>query len=127
MDLGVGQNLLFDHAITNIGSAYNPHLGGFMAPVSGVYVLMSTLLTYLGHDKYFKLVHHGNTVCNMYAHVASANLYNTSSGSFVLYLNKGDVITIQNAQAGDAVHGSDFSYFSGFLLKELEQGPSVVG
>ncbi|KAH3702012.1 hypothetical protein DPMN_077011 [Dreissena polymorpha] len=57
--LGVGQNLQFDNIITNVGSADNQHDGAFIAPVSGVYVFMSTLVSYPGHEDHFRLVCNG--------------------------------------------------------------------
>ncbi|KAH3813235.1 hypothetical protein DPMN_141687 [Dreissena polymorpha] len=50
-----------------------------------------------------------------------------SAGSFVLYLEKGDMVTIQNSDSGELLTGNHCSFFSGFLLKEMEHNPSVVG
>ncbi|KAH3809238.1 hypothetical protein DPMN_137599 [Dreissena polymorpha] len=126
-NLSVGQNLKFDNIITNVGSAYNQHVGAFHAPVSGVYVFMSTLMSYDGQSGHFQLVRNGNIVCFMFVAGSSGVFSDTSGSSYVLYLNKGDVITIQNMQSGKGVLGTRFSFFSGFLLKEIEQDPSIVG
>ncbi|KAH3721010.1 hypothetical protein DPMN_063922 [Dreissena polymorpha] len=126
-NLGVGQNLKFDNVITNIGSAYNPHFGGFIAPVSGVYVFMSTLLSFAGHEDNFELKRNGATVCKMHVAGTGGGNNDSTSGSVVLYLDKGDVIAIQNINLGEGVLGNQYSYFSGFLLKQLERNPSLVG
>ncbi|KAH3849231.1 uncharacterized protein LOC127874601 [Dreissena polymorpha] len=127
-NLGVGQNVKFDNIITNVGSAYNQHVGAFAAPVSGVYVFMSTLLSYPGHNEHFKLVRNGNIICYMFVGgLGGGATYDTSAGSFVLFLNKGDVIAVQNVDPGENLYGDSYSYFSGFLLKEFEQDPSIVG
>ncbi|KAH3806629.1 uncharacterized protein LOC127834519 [Dreissena polymorpha] len=126
-NLGLDQNLRFDHVITNIGSAYNPHAGAFLAPMSGTYVFMSTLLACSGHKGLFKLAHNGNEVCKLYVAGTSDTQWDTSAGSFVLYLEKGDAVSIQNMYTGECVSGDHFSYFSGFILKAMEQNPSVVG
>ncbi|XP_052215055.1 putative leucine-rich repeat-containing protein DDB_G0290503 isoform X3 [Dreissena polymorpha] len=126
-NLGVGENVKFDHVITNIGAAYNPHAGAFFAPVSGTYVFMSTLLAYYGHNGHFQVVHNGNMVCNLYVAGAAGITHDTSAGSFVLYLEKVDMVTIQNSDSGEWLSGSHYSFFSGFLLKEMEHNPSVVG
>ena len=128
MNLGVGQNVKFDRIITNVGSAYNEHVGAFAAPVSGVYVFMSTLLSNQGHNAHFQLVRNGNFICNMYAGGVGAyggGNYDTSAGSFVLYLNKGDAIAIHNQDPGENLYGYDQSYFSGFLLKEWERDSKI--
>ncbi|KAH3849819.1 hypothetical protein DPMN_092223 [Dreissena polymorpha] len=130
MNRGVGQNVKFDRIITNVGSAYNEHVGAFTAPVSGVYVFMSTLLSNKGKNAGFELVRNGNFICKMYASGVGAyggGNYDTSAGSFVLCLNKGDVIAVHNLDPGENLYGNNISYFSWFLLKEWEQDLSIVG
>ncbi|KAH3850631.1 hypothetical protein DPMN_093055 [Dreissena polymorpha] len=87
---------------------------------------MSTLLSQPGHSGHFQVVRNGNAVCYMYFDGVGGN-FDTSAGSFVLRLNKGDVISIQNADPGEAVWGGYYSYFSGFLLKEVDPEILVVG
>ncbi|KAH3721011.1 uncharacterized protein LOC127855569 [Dreissena polymorpha] len=125
--LGVRQNVLFDNMVTNVGNGYNQHLGGFSAPVSGMYVLMSTLMSMYGHNDHFRLVRNGNTVCNMYVGGTGSGNHESSGGSYILHLNKGDVVAIQNMDSGEILFGFHYSYFSGFLLKAMEEDPPIVG
>ncbi|XP_052782456.1 complement C1q tumor necrosis factor-related protein 3-like [Mya arenaria] len=45
---GALQPIAFNRVVTNVGGAYNVHLGSFVAPVSGIYVFSTTLLSYPG-------------------------------------------------------------------------------
>ncbi|XP_052215056.1 uncharacterized protein LOC127833685 isoform X1 [Dreissena polymorpha] len=128
LNLGVGQNIRFDHVITNHGSAYNVHAGACIAPVSGTYVFMYTLMSFFDHNGHFQVAHNGNMVCKLFVvgNVAGGT-WATSAGSFVLYLEKGDTVSIQNVDPGEYLSGGHYSFFSGFLLKEMEHDPSVVG
>jgi hypothetical protein len=40
----IGQTVVFDHVITNIGKAYNPHTGHFTAPYDGLYFFTVSLI-----------------------------------------------------------------------------------
>ncbi|KAH3720948.1 hypothetical protein DPMN_063860 [Dreissena polymorpha] len=88
-NLGWRHNILFDNIVTNVGNGYNQHLDGFSAPVSGMYVLMSTLMSLVGYKSNFQLVRNDNTVCHMYVGGIGSGNYESSGGSYVLLLNKG--------------------------------------
>ncbi|KAH3720962.1 uncharacterized protein LOC127855216 [Dreissena polymorpha] len=118
-NLGVEQNVLFDNVITYIGSAYNQHVGALFAPVSGEYILMSTMMSLDGHFNGFRLVRNGILICNFLAAGGDGHA-DTTSGSSVLYLDKGDVIAMQNMYPSENVQGIHYSFFSGFLLKEID-------
>ncbi|KAH3815305.1 hypothetical protein DPMN_143827 [Dreissena polymorpha] len=66
-------------------------------------------------------------VCKLYVAGAAGTTWDTSAGSFVLYLEKGDMVIIQNSHSVEGLSGDHCSFFSGFLLKEMEHNPSVVG
>jgi hypothetical protein len=40
----IGQTVVFDHVITNIGKAYNPHTGHFTVPYDGLYFFTVSFL-----------------------------------------------------------------------------------
>jgi hypothetical protein len=40
----IEQTVVFDHVITNIGKAYNPHTGHFTAPYDGLYFFTVSFL-----------------------------------------------------------------------------------
>ena len=124
--LGAHQNIAFDNVITNLGDAYNSHMGGFIAPFSGVYVLSTTLLSYTGSDALFAVLHNGNVVTNIY-HVINSDDRQSSSVTVVLQLSKGDDVSVANKDADKSVNGYHYSSFSGFLLQEIYDDTSVVG
>jgi len=52
---GQNQTIAFDRVLTNVGNAYNAHVGLFTAPVSGIYVFSVSLLSMPGHTTHFSL------------------------------------------------------------------------
>jgi len=53
---GQNQIIAFDRVVTNVGNAYNPHVGAFTAPASGIYVFSVSLLSYPGHTTHYQLM-----------------------------------------------------------------------
>lgn len=127
--LGVGQNIIFDDVITNIGNAYNSHQGIFVAPVSGTYVFSATLLSHLGHNSHFYFAKNGSVVSRLYVGglSSSSSTYDTSSQTVILSLNPGDDVSVRNADADENIWGDMYTSFAGFLLQEGFEEPSVVG
>ena len=114
--VGVHQTILFDHVVTNIGNAYNNHLGSFIAPVSGTYVFSISILTWAKDSAYY-ISKNGNAVSYIYCDAIQSG-YDSSSQTVILSLNQHDDITIRNRDADDQTHGSHFSTFAGFLLTQ---------
>ncbi|XP_052777750.1 uncharacterized protein LOC128215064 [Mya arenaria] len=119
--LGAGENINFDNAITNVGSAY--HQGVFIAPINGIYVFSATLFSYPNTADRLKWMKNGQMLCQLYVHNSG---YDTSGSTIVVELNTGDDISIQNIDADTKILGHHYTFFSGFLLKETEAG-SVIG
>ncbi|WAR25955.1 C1QT3-like protein [Mya arenaria] len=123
---GAHQPIAFDRVVTNVGGAYNAHLGSFVAPISGIYVFSTTLLSYPGHTTGFGFVKNNDLVSRLYLKT-SAGQYETVAQTIVLQLAKGDDITVRNESPDETIHGSDYSTFAGFLIWETENIPAVVG
>ncbi|XP_052780128.1 heavy metal-binding protein HIP-like [Mya arenaria] len=121
-NLGVGQDVVFDDVTTNIGQAYNSHHGVFIAPTPGIYVFSATLLkAYQANTiDHFIWAKNGQVVCRLYSNT------DPSGSTIVVELQQGDDISIQNVDSLNKLHGSGYSFISGFLLKETEPSP-VVG
>lgn len=127
-NLGVGQNIRFDTIIINEGNGFNIHHGTFTAPISGVYVLNAKIMGYLGHDKHFDFVQNGNNIIfRLYIGGSNGGNDDSTGGSIVLRLQKGDDVVIQNGNVGHGVYGLFYSFFSGFLLRSSETNEIIVG
>lgn len=123
---GANQNIAFDRVITNLGNAYNSHAGAFLAPVSGVYLFSTTLLSFGGTNAHFRVQHNGNAVTLIYQQ-GSTGPYETASMTVVLQLAKGDDVSITNVDSDITIHGSSYTSFTGVLLQEIYDEQTIVG
>lgn len=86
--------ITFDTVITNVGNAYHPHSGTFIAPRSGLYVFTWTIR--LWGNSYFtsELLVNNNVVNWIYidpAHTIDGSV----SGTAVVHVNQGDDVLIR--------------------------------
>ena len=123
---GLHQSVAFDNVITNIGGAYNPHFGTFIAPVPGVYVFYTKILGYRNHILYLSVVKNGAMVAGLYVRDAEG-LYDNDSAMVVLHLAKGDDVAVRSDDSDKYINGNHFSMFSGFLLHDDVTTVSIVG
>ncbi|XP_060930618.1 complement C1q-like protein 4 [Limanda limanda] len=110
-------NLVFRQVITNIGNAYNPNTGFFIAPLKGAYHFELYIYS-LGHPSYGSgawLVRNGHNICVAYEHQPS-NAGKSANGATLL-LEVGDVLFVRlvaNSRVYD--DANNHSTFSGHLL-----------
>ncbi|XP_052808944.1 heavy metal-binding protein HIP-like [Mya arenaria] len=123
--IGTGQPIIFDRVVTNVGQAYNHVLGAFIAPVSGVYVFSVTLFAMPGHTTAYNVMKNDVFISRMYLKAPSGN-YETAAQTFILQLDKGDDVNVQNVSPDEAIHGYNYSTFSGFLLQQTFGNPAAV-
>ena len=120
--LGANQDIVFDHAITNVGNAYNGHHGTFIAPSAGIYMFSTTLVHPWQHAKSWgHFMVNGNIVAKL---VVSDF---PSSQTIIVSLKQGDDVSVQNTASDRDFNGDRYSSFCGFLLYEDFPMPSVVG
>ena len=112
------QILAFDKVITNIGNAYRPHSGTFIAPRSGVYVFIWIIR--LGRTNYHttELLHDNNVINSIYFDPQS-RMAGTVTGTAVVHVNQGEDVLIRTGAHSNGRIDSDTngrSSFAGWLL-----------
>ncbi|XP_060578961.1 uncharacterized protein LOC132735938 [Ruditapes philippinarum] len=125
-NLGVNQNIVFDHAVTNTGNAFHNIHGIFTAPVAGTYVLCATVAglsvsndqTYYAH---FDV--NGKYVAKFITHP-----YRQATQMIILKLQAGDDVSVKNTRAEYGILGAMYTSFSGFLLyQDFGSSVNIVG
>ena len=124
---GPHQNIVFDHVETNVGNGYNPHHGVFTAPVSGLYLFYSSILSEHDGEVRAQIVVNGVFKASIYG---SNDRFDQGSQAIVVSLQQGDDVAVQNRDNDHAIYGDAYIYstFSGVLLQQsFSQSGSIVG
>ncbi|XP_053395902.1 complement C1q tumor necrosis factor-related protein 3-like [Mercenaria mercenaria] len=129
--LGVEQTIVFDDVVTNIDGtnspvSYNRHTGVFTAPVNGLYVFSTTILSSYHSTSHFRYYLNNAPLTIMYVHGNTSSGWDSASQTVVLSLSRGDAVSVKNTENDTGALGGGHSIFSGFLLREHE-GTVIVG
>lgn len=111
--------IAFDKVVTNVGNAYHPHSGTFIAPRSGLYVFTWTIRLYMDYYHTTELLVNNNVVNWIYFSPAS-NIDGSVSSTAVVQVNQGDDVLIRT---GSSHHSGEIvgdvngvSSFAGWIL-----------
>lgn len=111
--------LTFDKVITNVGNAYHPHSGTFIAPRSGLYVFTWTIRLRYNFYHTTELVVNNNAVNWVYFY-PNGNVDGSVSGTSVVHVDQGDDVLIRT---GSTLHSGNIvsdsigkSSFAGWIL-----------
>ncbi|KAK3580245.1 hypothetical protein CHS0354_012772 [Potamilus streckersoni] len=113
-NLGVYHPVVFDHVITNIGGAYHPHTGIFIAPVDGVYVFNLGGMSAPGRSIYLELVNDGTWIQSIYPNAQNIPCTATDSLTVIIELNKGNEVWVRTGTPGQ-IHGNHYTFFAGWI------------
>lgn len=108
----------FDIVVTNVGNAYHPHMGTFIAPRSGLYVFTWTIRVNGNSYQTTELVVN-NHVVNLLHFNPHNNVDGSVSSTAVVHANQGDDVLVRtNADHHTvmlrAIHGADHRLPVGF-------------
>ncbi|XP_053379901.1 heavy metal-binding protein HIP-like [Mercenaria mercenaria] len=114
---GEHQNIVFDHVETNVGNAYNPHHGVFLAPVTGTYLFYTSVMAESNREIWCQIVVNGVKKVTAYARGTDAR-FDQGSQAVIVHLQKGDDVAVQNYLADDGIFSNPdiWTSFSGLLL-----------
>ncbi|XP_049923775.1 caprin-2-like isoform X2 [Epinephelus moara] len=113
------KTLIYRRVITNIGDAYSPHTGIFVAPVAGVYYF--TIFHHAGphHGTMLFLYKNNQRMVMTQNHPAVHETAHNGGNAAFLQLQEGDQVYVRMI-ADTYVWGSDYhTTFSGFLVSQM--------
>ena len=112
----IKQTVVFDHVITNIGKAYNPHTGNFTAPYDGWYFFTVSFLKRYSSNLTLTMLITSRTISRGHDtnYTSSAT---TESMNAAVFLKKGDVARIIGSSVNARIHG-DWTYFTGHNITD---------
>ncbi|XP_052777950.1 heavy metal-binding protein HIP-like [Mya arenaria] len=118
-DIPAWNTIVFKTVVANKGNSYNPMTGEFSAPVNGTYVFYSNILAKTGLSLETSLQVNNVDVSFLYSG-GTTTFFGSGSNMAVLDLKSWDTVKmVKHGPFGKGpfyVH-SDWSTFSGFLLK----------
>ena len=110
--------LTFDTVVTNVGNAYHPHMGTFIAPRSGLYVFTWTIRLF-GNNYHSTELLVDNNVVNVVYFNPLDHIDGSVTGTAVVHVNQGDDVMVRtgSTHVGDIKSYPDGrSSFAGWSL-----------
>lgn len=94
--------IAFDKVITNVGNAYHPHTGTFIAPRSGLYIFTWTIAQWGTSYHVTELVVDNDNVNVIYMNPANL-VVGSVTGTVVVHVNQGDDVFVRTGSSNN--HG----------------------
>lgn len=114
INVAVGQTVIFDRVLLNLGNAYHETYGHFTAPVDGIYQFAVSLLNN-GRNAYFTLTKNGN---EHLVYIYSRHDFVPGTSVIEVQLQARDVVFVKATTDGDLDEGH-YCVFSGFLIQQI--------
>ena len=86
--LGSHQNIVFEDVVTNIGNAYNNHHGVFIAPVSGLYLITTSVRSGSNMEYWAEVVVNGTVIVRLNER-GTDNRHGSGAQTIIIALKKG--------------------------------------
>ncbi|KAM9335819.1 complement C1q-like protein 4 [Symphorus nematophorus] len=112
------KTLVYNKLVTNIGNAYNPATGVFVAPVAGVYSF--TFFYHAGGEQiaHLSLMKNSDFIVRTSDHKSGSDTADNGGNAACLQLQRGDQVFVRMT-AGSHVWATDHTSFSGFLICQI--------
>ncbi|XP_060564575.1 complement C1q tumor necrosis factor-related protein 3-like, partial [Ruditapes philippinarum] len=123
--LDAQKNIIYNEILTNIGNGYNNSNGVFTAPVSGLYLITTSVLSRQDMEFWVVIAVNDQVIVRLNERGTDGR-HGSGSQTIILSLNKGDEVEVQNEHTDDSFWGNKYSSFGGYLLQALESEPSSI-
>ncbi|XP_060606618.1 uncharacterized protein LOC132758928 [Ruditapes philippinarum] len=117
-NVGLHQKIVYDSVNLNLGGSYHQLSGIFIAPVSGIYLFCTSVLSEYHAYIEVGIIKNGNQLAGAYAESGAQSSYDQGSASVAVQLNVGDEVWVENRYPADAkIHGQGLhTSFTGVLV-----------
>ncbi|KAM9335331.1 complement C1q-like protein 4 isoform 2-T2 [Symphorus nematophorus] len=116
---GVDKTLVYNHVVTNIGDAYSPCSGVFVAPVAGVYYF--TFFYHAGgeNETQLKLMKNCNFIVRTSDHQSNCDTADNGANAAFLQLQEGDQVYVRMTSGSHVWAAEHSTSFSGHLVCQI--------
>ncbi|KAM9335409.1 complement C1q-like protein 4 isoform 2-T2 [Symphorus nematophorus] len=113
------KTLVYNKLVTNIGDAYNPATGVFVAPVAGVYHF--TFFYHAGGDKEtrLRLMKNSDFIVRTSDHKSDSDTADNGGNAVCLQLQEGDQVYVRMIAGSHVWAAENSTSFSGFLICQI--------
>ncbi|VDO85521.1 unnamed protein product [Schistosoma curassoni] len=114
--------LIMNKVITNLGNAYNPITGEFIAPINGIYILFLAISAQGKSRAVVRLMHNEKQIFDVWS---ESSPWATATNQGILQMYKGDRAWLAIRDGAYFLHGYMYSTFSGYLLFDINNNETI--